>query len=167
MRGRKPKPTALHKLEGTFNVTEHRHRAHEPVAPGDLQPDAPTWMTPDQQAVWQYAIEHAPKSLLKMIDQGALAVWVIAEDQHRQATVNQAKIDATNALPLLSRDKNGMAVVSPYVGVINRAGLRMLRAATELGFSPAARPRLVADTPPVIDTSPWAQLSVIDGGRGG
>jgi len=136
MKGRKPKPTALHKLEGTFNVTDHRHRAREPVASGDLLPDPPAWMTGDQQAVWRYAIEHAPKSLLKMIDRGALGVWV-----------------------------NGMAVVSPYLGVINRAGLRMLRAASELGFSPAARPRLIADTPPAVDTSPWAQLTVINGGR--
>ena len=167
MRGRKPKPTALHKLEGTFNVTDHRHRAREPVAAGDLQPDPPAWMTPDQQAIWRYAIEHAPKSLLKMIDGGALAVWVLAEDQHRLASTMQAKIDTGSALPLLTKDKNGMAVVSPYIGIINRAGLRMLRAASELGFSPAARPRLVADTPPAVDSSPWAQLTVIDGGRNG
>lgn len=167
MRGREPKPTALHKLEGTFNVTDHRHRALEPIASGDLQPDPPSWMTPDQQATWRYAIEHAPKSLLKMIDRGALAVWVLAEDQHHLASEMQAKIDTGSALPLLTKDKNGMAVVSPYIEIINRAGLRMLRAASELGFSPAARPRLVANTPPPVDTSPWAQLTVIDGGRRG
>ena len=33
MRGRKPKPTILHKLEGTSNVTDHRNRVLEPVAP--------------------------------------------------------------------------------------------------------------------------------------
>jgi P27 family predicted phage terminase small subunit len=167
MRGRKPKPTILHKLEGTFNVTDHRNRALEPVAAGDLHYEPPAWMTIDQRAVWIYATEHAPKSLLKMIDRGALTVWVIAEDQHRLASEMQAKIDAGTALPLLTKDKSGMAVVSPYVGIINRAGLRMLRAATELGFSPAARPRLVADTPPPVDASPWAKLEVINGGRHG
>lgn len=167
MKGRKPKPTALHKLEGTFNVTDHRHRAREPVAAGDLLPDPPKWMTADQKSVWCYAIEHAPKSLLKMIDRGALAVWVLAEDQHRLAAEMQAKIDTGSALPLLTKDKNGVPVVSPYLGIINRAGLRMLRAASELGFSPAARPRLIADTPPAVDSSPWAQLTVIDGGRHG
>ena len=167
MRGRKPKPTALHRLEGTFNVTDHRHRAREPIAPGDLQSNPPAWMTREQKEVWQYAIEHAPKSLLKMIDRGMLAVWVLAEDQHRLASEMQAKIDTGSALPLLTKDKNGMAVVSPYIGIINRAGLRMLRATSELGFSPAARPRLVADTPPAVDSSPWAQLTVIDGGRNG
>ena len=167
MRGRKPKPTVLHRLEGTFNVTDHRNRASEPVAPGDLQNEPPTWMTAEQKAIWTHAIEHAPKSLLKMIDRGALAVWVIAEDQHRLAAEMQAKIDTGSALPLLTKDKNGMPIVSPYLGVINRAGLRMLRAASELGFSPAARPRLAADTPPPVDASPWAQLTVINGGRNG
>ena len=165
MRGRKPKPTALHHLEGTFNVTDHRHRAAEPIASGDLLPDPPPWMTSDQQEVWRYVIAHAPKSLLKMIDRGALAVWVIAEDQHRVAALNQAALDAGTALPLLTRDKNGLAVVSPYLGVINRAGLRMLRAASELGFSPAARPRLTGDMPTATDNSPWAALTVIDGGK--
>ena len=41
MRGRKPKPTVLNKLKGTFNVTEYRSRAMEPVAVGDLLAELP------------------------------------------------------------------------------------------------------------------------------
>ncbi len=74
MRGRKPKPIALHKLEDTFNVAEHRDCGQEPVVAGNLQPEPPIWMTVDQQDVWRYVIMRAPKSLLKMIDRGALTV---------------------------------------------------------------------------------------------
>lgn len=166
MRGRKPVPTSLHKLRGTFNSTKHkRDRAGEAVACGNLDA-APGWMTEDQQAGWRYVIEHAPSGVLKRIDLGVLAVWVIAEDQHRISAIQQAKIDANTALPLLSRDKNGLPIASPYLGVMNRTGMRMLKAGSELGFSPAARPRLGgSEESAAKDDSPWRQLSVIQGGK--
>lgn len=166
MRGRKPKPTHLHKLTGTFRKGRHGcARAGEPVANGALI-DPPAWMTSQQQEIWTYAIAHAPAGLVKMIDASILAVWVVAYDQHRVAAEQQAKIDAGNALPLLSRDKDGLAVASPYIGVMNRAGLRLMKAASELGFTPACRPR-IADGATALeeDASPWSRFSVIRGGR--
>lgn len=167
MRGRKPKPTALHKLTGTFNTTKHlRDRPHEPVAVGDLT-GAPAWLSDDQRAGWEYAMRHAPAGLLKSIDQGVLTVWVVAEDQHRVAVIAQTKIDIGSALPLLTKDKNGMPAASPYLGIINRTAARMLKAGSELGFSPAARPRLNAGAQ--VDTnaptSPWSEFEVIEGGK--
>lgn len=165
VKGRKPKPTALHKLEGTFNVTEHRSRGAEPEAPGDLLGDPPDWLTADQKAAWRYAVEFAPAGVLKAIDAGVLAVWVVAFDQHRTATIVQARLDAQSKLPLLTKHKGGGAVISPYVAIANRAGLRMLRAASEMGFSPVARPRLIGGDQPPPRESEWAQLMVIEGGR--
>lgn len=165
MKGRKPKPTALHKLQGTYNVTEHRHRETEPQAPGDLLAEPPDWLTETQKMAWRYAVQNAPLDVLKAIDLGVLAVWVVAFDQHRTAVMMQDKTDATNALPLLAKDRHGGAVVSPYVGIANRAGLRMLRAASEMGFTPASRPRLAHGAQPPGGESEWAQLMVIEGGR--
>jgi len=166
VRGRKPKPTELHKLAGTFRKGRHGcGRAGEPVASGALI-DLPAWMTPQQQEIWTYAIAHAPAGLLKMIDASVLAVWVVAHDQHRVAAEQQAKIDAGSALPLLARDKDGFPAASPYLGVMNRAAIRLMRAASELGFTPACRPR-IADgaTASEGDDSPWSRFSVIRGGR--
>lgn len=78
MRGRKPTPTALHRLRGTYNPTRYgRGRAGEPAAGGEL--DAPpAHFTPGQAAAWRHALEHAPR--------GVLAVWCEAEERHRVAT---------------------------------------------------------------------------------
>ena len=171
MRGRKPLPTGLHKVRGTYNATRHgKGRASEPVAEGDLGPAAPDWMTPDQKAGWRHALEHAPAGVLRKIDAGILAVWVIAESQHRAAVVAQARMDSASALPFLVKNKDGLAAASPYVGIINQSALRMLKAASELGFSPASRPRLGGPgdrpgQPPASEASPWDQFTVINGGR--
>ena len=166
MRGRKPKPTALHALQGTTNVTRHRERRTEPKAEGELQDEPPDWMTDSQKEAWRYAVANAPKGVLKAIDRAVLAVWVEAEDRHRIAAIGQRKLDEGNKLPLLLKGKDGQPAASPYLGIMTKAALVLMKAASELGFSPAARPRLTGGEAPQED-SPWAMLQVIDGGRAG
>jgi phage terminase small subunit len=50
---------------------------------------------------------------------------------------------------------------------MNRAAAIMIKAASELGFSPAARPPLAvsAAQEPADEHSPWARLKVIHGGK--
>ncbi|MBL6082381.1 phage terminase small subunit P27 family [Belnapia sp. T18] len=167
MRGRKPVPTELHKLRGTLNATRHgKGRAGEPEATGDLLPEPPAWMTEAQQAGWRYALEHAPRGLLKQIDRGLLAIWVEAEARYRTAATMQAQLDQNTSLPLLTKTRDGTPVQSPYIGIMNRAAALMIKAASELGFSPAARPRLAAGAQePAEEQSPWSQLKVIHGGK--
>src|SRR5215213_5368362 len=106
MRGRKPIPTALHEMKGTLRATRHiRDRIPLVTAEGSLDPEPPEWMTESQQASWRYAIEHAPANLLKQIDRGMLAVWVISEDDLYRATQAQATLDASTKLPMLLKDK--------------------------------------------------------------
>lgn len=164
MKGRKPKPTALHKLSGTLNVTRHRDRKREPSAEGDL--DAPPeWMSEGQQESWRYAIEHAPAGVLNLIDRGVLAVWVQAEDMHRSASVAQTRVDVGAETPLLMLGKEGLKP-SPYVGIMNRTAMVMMKAASELGFSPVARPRLIVPAKADDEADdPWAGLQVITGGK--
>ena len=167
MRGRKPIPTALHSLRGTTNVTRHRARAAEPKPEGTLHAP-PDWLSPEQSASWAYVIAHAPAGVLRMIDRGMLAVWVEAEDRHRRATMQQSRLDVGNAMPLLTRSKDGAAVPSPYLGIITKAASTMIKAASELGFSPASRPRLVEQTGKLAEkTSAWSGLKVIAGGKNG
>jgi P27 family predicted phage terminase small subunit len=168
MRGRKPVPTALHAMRGTTRTTRHvRDRAGEPVATGSLE-EPPEWLTERQKEGWRYAIAHAPKGLLKPIDRAVLAIWVEAEDRHRTAATKQAELDRGAQLPLLLKTKDGTIVVSPYIRVMTTAAAVMLKAGSELGFSPAARPRLATGAQdPADDHSPWTQLKVIHGGKGG
>jgi phage terminase small subunit len=167
MRGRRPKPTALHKLQGTYNVTDHgRSRADEPIAEGDLDRDPPTWLAPSQKAGWRYAIDHMPKGVAKKIDRGMPLIWVEAEDRHRTAMMMQARLDADATLKLLIRTPVGL-MPSPYNDILDRTAKLMFRVAQELGFSPAARPRIhvVPDGTRHDADNPWAALRLIPGGR--
>ncbi len=139
MRGRKPKPTLLADLHGRPRKTTPPPAEPKPV--GELS-DSPDWLTEAQQAGWTYALRHAPPGLLKRLDRGALAVWVVAEDLHRQAAVAQSKTG------LLVKTPNAdLPMQSPYLPIINRQALIMLKAASELGFTPVSRPRIFASGP--------------------
>jgi P27 family predicted phage terminase small subunit len=143
MRGRKPKPTKLKELAG--NPGKRRIAAGEPKPEGNLA-EPPEWMTDSQRAGWAYALAHAPRGLLKKIDRSALAIWVCAEDYHRQANQEQAALGRL----LVKTEKNGVTVQSPYLPIINKQAQVMLKAAEQLGFTPAARPRIATGaTPPL------------------
>jgi hypothetical protein len=71
--GRRPKPTAVHKIEGTLRSRHSRARTSEPQRRGDLH-ETPDWLTDSQREGWDYAIKHAPKGLLKRIDRGMLVL---------------------------------------------------------------------------------------------
>lgn len=166
MAGRRAKPTALHKLQGTFHTGKHgRDRALEPIAEGDLFA-APRDLTREQKRNWRYAIEHAPKGVLKNIDRGILKVWIEAEDRHNTARLMQAELDKDSKLKLLIRGPLGL-VPSPYNDILDKTAKTLFRAAQELGFSPAARPRLHVEPAPdaaADETNPWALLRLVPGG---
>lgn len=135
MRGRKPKPTALHRLEGTFRPVDHNARAGEPVAVGVLE-EPPTWFTDSQREGWAYAIAHAPPGVLARIDRAVLTVWVVAEDLYADA------VRKLGGNTIIRSPVKGEPMQNPYLAVVNKQAMIMLRAAGELGFSPAARPRM-------------------------
>jgi P27 family predicted phage terminase small subunit len=167
MRGRRPKPTALHKLQGTYNVTDHgRSRSREPIAGGDLNREPPTWLTASQKDAWRYAIDNMPKGVAKKIDLRMLVAWVEAYDRHRTAMMMQARLDADATLKLLIKTPVGL-MASPCNDILDKAARKMFRAAQELEFSPAARPRLHAEPERTKDDAdnPWAALRLIPGGR--
>jgi P27 family predicted phage terminase small subunit len=172
--GRPPKPTALHQLEGTYNPSRHgRKRASEPQPTGNLD-EPPDWLNDSQRDAWHYAIANAPAYLLKKLDREMLAIWCVHADNLRLAVTTQNRLNMRSpGLPLLIRTPAGTAA-SPYVDVIDKCSKNMFRAATELGFSPAARPRIRLEDDPLtaasMPTAPdrWGELKrfpVIDGGK--
>ena len=140
MRGRKPTPTMLAELRGNPNHGRKKNHA-EPKPVGDLI-DAPAWLSEDQKEGWRYALRNAPPGLLKLIDRGALAVWVVAEDIHRRASEGEQKTG------LLVKGKDGLPDPSPFLPIINKQAQIMLKAASELGFTPVSRPRIFAAPTP-------------------
>jgi P27 family predicted phage terminase small subunit len=134
MRGRKPVPTHLKRLHG--NPGRRPINEHEPVPEGDLHA-APTWLSDTQREGWAYAIVNAPSGLLKHLDRSVLAIWVVAEDLHREAA------EKISQYGLLTKSPNaGLPLQSPYLAILNKQAQIMLKAAAELGFTPSSRSRV-------------------------
>ena len=150
MRGRKPTPTHLKLLRG--NPGKRAINTHEPKPAGDLF-EAPEWMSDEQKAGWSYAIAWAPRHLLKMLDRSTLTAWVIAEDLHRQAAVQVQRYGLITKSPV-----KGEPMQNPYLAVINRQAQIMLKAASELGFTPASRSRVAMTDGNEDDENPYAAL---------
>lgn len=134
MRGRKPKPTVLKLVSGSKNI--RKDIESEPMPEGDLHAP-PESMTEKQKAIWRHAIENAPAGLLRTLDSPLLSIWVIASDMHYEAMLQVQKFGMVVKSP-----KQGIPVQSPYLPIINRQAEIMLRAASELGFTPTSRSRI-------------------------
>jgi P27 family predicted phage terminase small subunit len=134
MRGRKPTPTALKILRG--NPGQRPLNRREPTPVGDLTAP-PDWLTDSQKEAWAYALAHAPLGLLKRIDAGVLTVWVVAEDLHRDASAKMTQ----PGVPMLVMTARKKLRPSPFIRIIEQQSVIMLKAASELGFTPASRSR--------------------------
>jgi hypothetical protein len=156
MRGRKPKPTVLHKLQGTFNASAHRDRKSEPKPEGELL-TPPRDMTAAQKKILKRVVEVAPKGVLFQIDETVLRAWVETVDRRAEL---QRVLDA-------DRGAVDWELNAAHRG-IDRATLLLVRLTEQLGFSPASRPRIKAETPrdPDPDSS-WALLRLPLAGDGG
>jgi P27 family predicted phage terminase small subunit len=108
----------------------------EPQPVGDLI-EPPEWMSESQKDGWRYAIENAPQGLLKKLDRGVFQVWVIAEDAHREAAIKVAQYGQVIKAPI-----TGTPMQSPYMAIQNKQAQVMMKAASELGFSPTSRSRV-------------------------
>jgi P27 family predicted phage terminase small subunit len=162
------KPTEMLKLRGSYNPTLHgRDRKLEPIPLGELaDEEPPPDLTDTQEDIWRYAIANMPRGVMKRIDRDLLRVWVEASDRHNTARLMQAMLDRDSKLKLLIKTPDGFAA-SPYNDILDKAGKTMIRVAQELGFSPAARPRLKADALTIegkpeddLRSDPWKLLEV-------
>lgn len=133
MRGRKPKPTWLKVVAG--NPGHRKLNDAEPEPTGDLT-TAPAWMNEAQQAIWNDAIRQAPPGLLRELDESCLTVWVIAATMHREASQRVARQGT------MVRAPSGYPIQNPYLAVVNKQAAIMLKAASEMGFTPSARSRV-------------------------
>ena len=134
MKGRKPKPTSLKLISMSHNI--RKDSCGEPRPEGELCAP-PEDLSEKQKVLWQHAIEHAPRGLLRHLDAQMLAIWVIAADMHHEAMLQVQKYGMVVKSPT-----QGIPVQSPYLPIINRQAEIMLRAASELGFSPTSRSRI-------------------------
>jgi P27 family predicted phage terminase small subunit len=144
-RGPRPTPTHLKLVRG--NPGKRRLNTREPKPRGDLF-EAPDWFDDEQREWWTYAIANAPKGLLKRLDREALVVWATAASEHRRAVRKVREIGQ------VVKTSNGNAVQNPYLPIMNKQAMIMLRAAEQMGFTPAARSRIQLGDDRVDDEDP-------------
>ena len=133
MRGRKPKPTFLRLLQG--NPGHRPLNVDEPQPAGDLA-DPPLWFTPEQRLIWDQCIRDAPEGLLRRLDATVLVTFVVAASLHAEAARSITEFGTVVKMG------GRQFARSPYVSVLNQAAATMLKAASELGFSPSSRSRV-------------------------
>jgi P27 family predicted phage terminase small subunit len=129
-RGPKTTPTHLRLLHG--NPRKEPLPADEPEGVGILWAP-PAWFDDEQRAQWHYAIENASPGLLTATDREVLVVWTVASVEHARAAQEVRKLGQ------VVKTKEGNAIQNPFLPVVNRQALIMMRAGAEMGFSPASR----------------------------
>ena len=139
MSGRRPKPTAIRRLEGNRGKRAWNHA--EPTAP-DALPRCPEHLAPVAKAEWRRVARtlHG-MGVLTTIDRAALAAycqayarWVEAEHRLRET-------------PPLVKTPSGYVQQSPWLAIANKQLELMGRYMTELGMTPASRSRVAGLDP--------------------
>jgi P27 family predicted phage terminase small subunit len=133
MRGRKTIPTILKKLHG--NPGKRQLPATEVKGQGLLWAP-PAWFDDEQREQWSHALQFTPPGLLTATDREVLAVWCVAAVEHARAVIEVRKLGQ------VVKTKDGNAIQNPFLPIVNKQALIMLKAGSEMGFSPASRAAL-------------------------
>ncbi len=144
--GRKPRPTALRRLDG--NPGKRGYNPTEPVPP-DALPDCPDHLSEVARDEWdRLAVTLHGMGVLTTVDRAALAAYCQCYGRWVEA---ERKI-AT--LPGMVKTPSGYVQQNPWIGVANKQLELMGRFMTELGLTPAARSRVnvpIDVTPAKVD----------------
>ena len=153
-KGRKPRPTTLLRLRGTYRQDRHADRL-EPLAPGVLA-EPPPYLSPAQAERFREILAHAPKNLLRRWDAPTLAGFCIAEDVI--AAANKAR-QAAEGDGLLTISSRGDPTLSALLKVQARYLPLMKSFGELLGFSPVARSTLKIEESATESEDPreWAK----------
>ena len=123
MAGRKPKPTAVKKLEG--NPGKRKLNTKEPV-PAKGIPDCPEWLLPEAKKEWERLADLMNQmGVLTEVDMAAFAAYCQSYARWKEA---QEHIDSEGST--FETDKGYQQL--------------MLQAASEFGLTPSSRSRIVA-----------------------
>ena len=156
MAGRKPKPTAVKKLEG--NPGKRKLNTKEPN-PGKGMPDCPAWLLPEAKAEWIRLSEKLNQmGVLTEIDRSAFAAYCQSYARWKEA---QQHIDEEGST---FETEKGYQQQTPWVGIANTNQKLMLQAASEFGLTPSARSRIMAASGAVKDDVD--EMEALLGGEG-
>jgi len=151
-RGRKPKPTAQHKREGTFRHDRHADRTQVPSG----VPDPPAMLSDDAAEEWRRVVALlSAAGLIAQLDRGALALYCQAWSDYwaAKAIVEDEGWTAVGS--------TGNVVEHPAVKAMQRSWAQVLQAAREFGMTPSARASIKLPAKEAADAQEKAFFGVV------
>lgn len=148
--GRKPKPTNLKLIQGTFrpdraNPFEPKPRLSIPPCPKYLQGEA-------RKQYGKMAKKLARIGLMTELDDMALSMLCQAWSEYLEAT------DQVKKSGMLVKSPNGFPVLNPYLIAANQALKKVRSLLAEFGMTPGSRSRIHAAGAAEESDSEWAKL---------
>lgn len=160
-RGRKPSPIELKLVRGNPGKRPLNSNAKVLRQDEASAEDRPTMLLEDAVSYWDYALAHAPRTLIKKLDVYLLAAWANAAARYEHNIRLAAKSDVIPVrgakladVPLTHRP----IMHNPYTSAARAYLKDMIVLAAELGFTPAARSRIGALESVIEDDNVWNQL---------
>lgn len=142
-RGRKPLPTSLKKLRGTYRPD--RAKGIEPSVESGV-PEPPEWLAGDALAEWKRIVPQlVAAGLLTRLDRAALASYCSAWGDLCEANRTLQQFGSTYIT------ERGVIVLHPMLKVVERSRQALRAFASEFGLTPSARTRVDAKPLPVDD----------------
>lgn len=139
MAGRKPKPTALKKLQG--NPGKRALNKEEPKPKSEI-PTCPHYLSFTAKQEWKRLCkELASLGLLTNLDRSMLAAYCQAYSVWKEAA---EKISTEG---LMIESPSGYEMQSPYVSILNKQVEIMIKLSAEFGMSPASRTKIKVSKP--------------------
>lgn len=148
--GRKPKPTNLKLIQGTYrsdraNPSEPKPRAMIPPCPKFLQGEA-------RKQYAKMAKKLARIGLMTELDDMALSMLCQGWAEYLEAT------DQVKKSGILVKSPNGFPVLNPYLIVANQALKKVRSLLSEFGMTPGSRSRIHAAGADDESDNEWAKL---------
>jgi len=138
-KGRKPKPTKLLKLHGTFQKC--RRSAKEPEYKVSV-PDCPDWLGDIAKLEWERMTAELKESgIIAKIYQVPLALYCQAYEDYLTALEN------VRDEGISYRSDKGNQIQNPEVNVMHKAREVLMKIAVEFGLTPSSKTRVRSDKP--------------------
>lgn len=137
--GRKMLPEVIQKNRGDTSKGKKKPKVY-PQGRNDIWAP-PSWFNKEQRAQWDYAVNNAPVGLLTGSDRETLIAWTVASVEYVKAVLEVQRSGQ------VVQTKDGRVMINPYMAVMNKQVLIMLKTGSEMGFSPAARASLGSNVP--------------------
>ena len=160
-RGRKPSPVELKLIRGNPGKRKLNVQAQVFEQEEAHVEDRPNMLLPEAVSHWDYAMAHAPRTLIKKLDVYLLAAWANAAARYEHNIQLAAKSDVIPVRGVKLADvpmAHRPIMHNPYSAVARAYLKDMLQLAAELGFTPASRARIGALEGGAEEHSVWSRL---------